>query len=58
MAPGDVLGVSDGKHDVDKNAYTGPKNGGAIQDTGDGGAAVWQNSLLPSERETLKRYFK
>jgi hypothetical protein len=58
MAPGDVLGVSDGKHDVDKNAYTGPQKGGAIQDTGDGGAAVWQNSLLPSERETLKRYFK
>jgi hypothetical protein len=58
MAPGDVLGVSEGRHDVDKNAYTGPKEGGTIQDAGDGGAAVWQNSLLPSEREALKRYFK
>lgn len=58
MAPGDVLGVSDGKHDVDKNAYNGPQQGGAIQNNGDGGAAVWQNSLLPTEREALKRYFK
>jgi hypothetical protein len=58
LAPGDVLGVSDGKHDVDQNGYTGPRDGGAIQNTGDGGAAVWQNSLLPSEREALKRYFK
>ena len=58
VAPGDLLTVSDGKHDVDKNAYQGPKAGGAISNTGDGGAAVWQNSLLPSEREALKRYFK
>ncbi len=57
-APADVLAVTDGKHDVDKNAYQGPKPGGAIQDIGDGGSAVWQNSLLPAEREVLKRYFK
>jgi hypothetical protein len=58
VAPGDLLTVSDGKHEVDKNVYQGPKAGGAISNTGDGGAAVWQNSLLPSEREALKRYFK
>jgi len=29
-----------------------------VQHSGDGGAAVWQNSLLPTERETLKRFFK
>lgn len=58
VAPGDLLTVSDGKHEVDKNAYQGPKAGGTISNTGDGGAAVWQNSLLPSEREALKRYFK
>lgn len=58
LAPGDVLGVSDGKHEVDKNAPAAPQQGGTIQNTGDGGAAVWQNSLLPSEREALKRYFK
>jgi hypothetical protein len=57
LAPGDVLGVTDGKHEVDKNA-TLAKQGGDIQNTGDGGAAVWQNSLLPAEREALKRYFK
>jgi hypothetical protein len=58
VAPGDVLAVTDGKHDVDKNAYQGPKQGGAIQNAGDGGSAVWQNSLMPAEREVLKRYFK
>ncbi|RBP37691.1 hypothetical protein DES53_11373 [Roseimicrobium gellanilyticum] len=58
VAPGDLLTVSDGKHEVDKNAYKGPQAGGTISNTGDGGAAVWQNSLLPSEREALKRYFK
>ena len=58
MAPGDVLTVTDGQHQVDKNAYQGPKAGGAISNSGDGGAAVWQNSLLPGEREALKRYFK
>lgn len=57
LAPGDVLSVTDGKHDVDKSA-TGIKKGGEIQNAGDGGAAVWQNSLMPSEREALKRYFK
>lgn len=50
--------MQDGKHDVDENAYTGSKQGGTIQNAGDGGAAVWQNSLLPGEREALKRYFK
>ncbi len=58
MAPGDVLNISDGKHEVDKNAYRGPQAGGGISGTGDGGAAVWQNSLLPAEREALKKYFK
>ncbi|HEY2574211.1 MAG TPA: hypothetical protein VGH65_09080 [Verrucomicrobiaceae bacterium] len=57
-APGDVVAVTDGKHDVDQNAYQGPKQGGAIQSAGDGGSAVWQNSLTPAEREVLKRYFK
>ena len=50
--------MTDGKHDVDKSAYQGSKQGGAIQNAGDGGSAVWQNSLMPSEREVLKRYFK
>ncbi len=57
-APGDTLAVTDGKHEVDKNAYQGPKQGGGINGTGDGGTAVWQDSLMPSERATLKKYFK
>jgi hypothetical protein len=58
IAPGDVMGVQNGEHEVDKNGYTGPKQGGGIQSAGDGGAAVWQNSLMPAEREALKKYFK
>jgi hypothetical protein len=57
LAPGDVMQVTDGKHEVNKSE-DGMKQGGAIQNTGDGGAAVWQNSLMPAEREALKRYFK
>lgn len=57
-APGDTLAVTEGKHEVDKNAYQGPKQGGGINGTGDGGTAVWQDSLMPSERATLKKYFK
>ena len=57
-APGDILAVTDGKHEVDKNAYNGPKQAGDINGTGDGGSAVWQDALMPSERATLKKYFK
>lgn len=58
VAPGDTLAVTDGKHKVDEKGYKGPQQGGSIQNTGDGGSAVWQNSLVPAERETLKKYFK
>ena len=57
LAPGDMVGLSDGKHEVDKNAFKGPATGGAAT-VGEGGSAVWQNQLIPAERETLKRYFK
>ena len=57
VAPGDLLGMQDGKHRVDENAKLNA-DGGTINSTGDGGAAVWKESLLPSEREVLKRYFK
>lgn len=58
LAPGDVLTLTDGRHEVDEKGYRGPQQGGAVSGTGDGGAAVWQNSLLPGEREALKKYFK
>ncbi len=57
MALGDATGLSNGTHRVDPNAYRG-QSGGAIQNAGQGGEAVWKQSLLPAEREVLKRYFK
>lgn len=57
VAPGDLLGMQDGKHRVDENAKLNA-DGGTINSTGEGGAAVWKESLLPSEREVLKLYFK
>jgi len=58
LAPGDMLTVTDGKHKVDQNAYQGAQQSGAAQSNGEGGAAVWQQSLVPAEREALKKYFK
>jgi len=58
IAPGDTVATSNGKHKVDEKAYSGPKQGGALQHAGDGGSAVWQNSLVPAERDALKKYFK
>lgn len=58
LATGDALSVTDGAAKVDPSAYQGPQQGGAVSSPGDGGNAVWQNTLLPAERETLKRFFK
>ncbi len=58
LATGDALSVTDGATKVDPSAYQGPQQGGAVSSPGDGGNAVWQNTLLPAERETLKRFFK
>lgn len=57
IAPGDLIGTSDGRQKVDESAYRGPASGGEAG-TGEGGAAIRQNQLLPAERNTLKRYFK
>jgi hypothetical protein len=56
-ALGDQLGASSGQHRVDKEAFRS-QQGGGIQSTGQGGDAVWTDSLLPAEREVLKKYFK
>lgn len=58
LATGDAISVTDGSAKVDPNAYQGTQQGGAASSPGDGGSAVWQNTLLPTERETLKRFFK
>ncbi|MGH8045977.1 MAG: hypothetical protein ACREKL_01915 [Chthoniobacterales bacterium] len=55
--PGDVVGMATGEHKVDKTAYNGPAAAGAAS-TGQGGDAVWRDSLTPEERGMLKRFFK
>jgi hypothetical protein len=58
LATGDALSVTNGAAKVDPKKYTGPQQGGTTASPGDGGSAVWQNALIPAERETLKRFFK
>jgi hypothetical protein len=57
-APGEALGVSKGKHEIDPKKYTGPTQAGAVASPGRGGEAVWRNTLTPQEREVLQRFFK
>ena len=55
--PAETLGVTAAEHEVDKAALKA-QAGGAISSAGEGGAAVWRESLLPRERELLQRYFR
>jgi hypothetical protein len=57
MAPGDLVGLADGKHEVKQDARMG-QAGGASAGSGAGGSAVWKENLVPAEREVLRRYFK
>jgi Zn-ribbon protein, possibly nucleic acid-binding len=56
--PGEVAGLATGEHEVDESAYRGPVAAGAVGSTGEGGDAVWSNSLTPAERETLQKFFQ
>lgn len=56
-APGDLLELQDGEHQVDKSASTITK-GGDTQATGSGGDRVWKESLDPGEQRVLKKYFE
>jgi hypothetical protein len=58
LATGDGLSVTNSAAKIDPKTYQGAQQGGTTTSPGDGGAAVWQNSLIPAERETLKRFFK
>jgi hypothetical protein len=55
--PGDLLEVADGEHDVDKGEV-GIREGGGIENKGDGGDRIWKDSLLPAEKKALKDFFK
>jgi hypothetical protein len=56
-APGDLLELQDGEHEVDRSGsvITG---GGDTQATGKGGDRVWRESLDPDEQRVLKRFFE
>lgn len=57
-APGDVLGVAEGSHEVDESVSPALRAGGAPVQPGDGGAAVWSDTLHPREQEALRRFFE
>ena len=57
-APGDVIHMSEGQHEVDKNLTDKNVSGGSINSTGKGSIAVWKGSVTPQEQSVLERYFK
>jgi G3E family GTPase len=56
-APGDLLELQDGEHDVDTSASLLTR-GGDTEATGKGGDRVWRESLDPDEQRVLKRFFE
>jgi hypothetical protein len=56
-APGDLLELQDGEHEVNRS---GPEStaGGNTQALGKGGDRVWRDSLDPDEQRVLKRFFE
>ena len=55
--PGDLLGIGDGQHKIDETRMA-PTAAGEVQSEGQGGTAVWRESLLPNEKKVLKKYFQ
>jgi len=56
-APGDVIGSGETEHEIDETK-SGPVEAGAVSNRGQGGDAVWRESLLPEEKAVLKKYFR
>lgn len=56
-APGDVVGISQTEHEIDKTP-TAVRPGGAIDSAGKGGGRVWEADLLPDEKAVLNRFYK
>lgn len=54
---GDMLGLQNGTHEVDKN-YQGPGRAGGTQNQGQGGEQVWRETLTPEEKAVLKKVFQ
>lgn len=57
-AIGDMMGLQAGRHEVDKNAYSGPQAGGTMANSGSGGEAVWEQTATPEEQEALRKFFQ
>jgi hypothetical protein len=56
-ALGDMLGVGETEHNIDETVK-GPGSAGEVGSTGEGGDTVWRETLLPDEKNVLKKYFK
>jgi hypothetical protein len=54
---GEVLGLGETEREIDESG-TGPRAGGEILSTGQGGDAVSRETFRPDEQAVLKRYFK
>ena len=57
-ALGQMIGLAEGRHDVDTDAYAGAVEAGLTASPGGEGEVVWRQSLLPGEQKVLKNYFK
>lgn len=57
-APGDVLGVGEAEHNIDESKPAEIQDAGGVNSMGIGGERIWQENLLPSEREALEKFFK
>jgi len=55
--PGDLIGTGGAQHDIDEAVSPELRTGGAPVRPGDGGGAVWSDTLHPSEQEALRKYF-
>lgn len=54
--PGDVLEVTDSKHEIELTHP--PLRSGGKADAQGGGASTWQESLHPREQEAVKKFFE
>ncbi|HMP89121.1 MAG TPA: hypothetical protein PJ991_02910 [Kiritimatiellia bacterium] len=55
---GQIIGLAEGMHDVDTDAYQGAREAGMTASPGGEGEVIWRQDLLPSDQQVLKRYFK
>jgi hypothetical protein len=53
-----MVGEAEARHEVDADDSPTLRSGGAPVQPGDGGGAVWSDSLHPSEQEALRRFFE